>query len=116
MVLGLPYERVFQAAPLAAREGLTARQLQAVAAKLGARLFLDMHADLNEATGIVGVDFGRRHAGHWVVLFRGALIDPAYSTIWEPDDYLSHYGATIDEFFVAEAIQHRSRRGRHQVR
>lgn len=102
MALGVPYERVFQAAPLAAREGLTARQLQAVATKLGARLRSKRDVDLYADTGILGIEFSRG-PGHWCYLHAGTLVDPDDTTLWDVDDYLAHFDAVWDGFYVAEA-------------
>lgn len=116
MALGLPYEQVFQAAPLAAREGLTPRQLQSVATKVGARLLSRYVIDLHGDTGILGLEF-EEGAGHWVVLRQGTLIDPSDGTLWDADDYLTHYRAEWDCFFeVHAAVQHGPRRRRNQTR
>ena len=117
MALGLPYEQVFQAAPLAAREGLTPRQLQAVATKLGARLLAQYDFDHHDATGIYGLDYAHGH-GHWAYLLAGSLIDPSDGTIWDdPDTYLAATNATNDCFFVVKpALQHGPRKRGNQTR
>jgi hypothetical protein len=117
MALGLPYETVSQAAPLALRDGLTPRQLQSVATTLGARLLQKPDADLEEDDGIVGVEYTDGSQGHWLYVRRGTLFDPSDGTAWEPDDYLGVRGAICDVFFsVHAAVQPRSRKRRHQVR
>jgi hypothetical protein len=116
MALGLPYEQVFRAAPMAAREGLTARQLQSVATKLGARLITKANPDFYADQGVLGLEF-QEGPGHWAFLRQGAVIDPADTTIWDVDDYLAHYNATWDYFLVASpALQHGPRSRRHQAR
>lgn len=115
MALWLPYEQVFQAAPLAAKEGLTIRQLQAVATKLGARLVSVRQPDLQTETGILGIEFTNGGAGHWVYLFRGGVYDPADGTLWDTvDDYLANYQAELDVYLTP--VQHGPRQRRHQVR
>jgi hypothetical protein len=116
MALGLPYEQVFRAAPMAAREGLTARQLQSVATKLGARLLDKADADLHADQGILGLEF-KAGPGHWCYARHGTVIDPSDTTLWDIDDYLANYDATWDYFLVAlPALQHGPRSRRNQAR
>lgn len=116
MALGLPYESVFQAAPLAARTGLTTRQLQAVATKLGARLLSRPKADLHADTGILGIEFPRRN-GHWLYLHAGVLVDPSDGSLWDTEDYAAHTRGTWDEFLViTPRLQPRSRARRREAR
>lgn len=119
MACGLPYETAYQAAPTAGRDGLTSRQLQALATRLGFSLRTRRAYDLESDTGIVGVEFRDRVPGHWLYLRAGALIDPSDGTIWDPLDYLHVRNAEIDEFFSVTPrarVQRRSQQGRHQAR
>jgi hypothetical protein len=117
MALGLPYETVSQAAPLALRDGLTPRQLQSVATTLGARLLSQPDADLGEDDGIVGVEYSDGSPGHWLYARRGTLFDPGDGTAWDPDDFLAIHGAVCDVFFrVAPALQPRPRQRGDQAR
>jgi hypothetical protein len=114
MALGLPYETVSQAAPLALRDGLTPRQLQSVATTLGARLLQKPDADLEEDDGIVGVEYLDRSIGHWLYTRRGTLFDPSDGTAWDPTEYLAAKDAICDVFFtVHAAVQRRPRKGRN---
>jgi hypothetical protein len=108
MALGLPYEQVFQAAPLAGRDGLTTRQLQSVATRLGARLLPKADADLHADTGILGVDY-KKGAGHWLYLFAGTLVEPTHATLWDVEDYFAHTCVVEHEFLVVSPARVRQR-------
>ena len=98
MATGLAYEVVYQACPPKGRDGLTPRQLQALATKLGFSLRTKRGFDWAEDTGIVGVEYKHHSPGHWLYLREGALIDPADGCIWSPEDYLAVREAECDEF------------------
>ncbi len=108
MALGLPYEQVFQACPLASRDGLTTRQMQVVARKFGASLRECKTFDTDEDIGILGVEFPSH--GHWVYLDQGRIIDGA--EVWDADTYLAN-GAELDVLLV---VQHGPRKRRYQAR
>ena len=102
--LGLPYEQVFALCPAAGRDGLTTRQLQVVARKCGVSLRERKVPDLDEVTGILGVEFPTH--GHWVVLDRGRIIDG--DEVWDAETYLAN-GAEPDVFLTLAAPKGRVR-------
>lgn len=106
MALGLPYEEVFSQCPRAAVEGLTTRQLQFVARRCGASLRERRVFDLNDDTGVLGVDFPTH--GHWVYLDGGRIFDG--DEIWDAETYVAN-GALPDVLLV---LQPRSRQRRRQ--
>lgn len=107
MYLGLPYEQVYRHCPRAACEGLTTRQMQLVARKCGATLRERKGLDLDEDTGILGVEFPTH--GHWVYLDRGRVIDG--DEVWDADTYCAN-GAEPDVLLTL--VQPRSRQGGRQ--
>jgi len=108
MALGVPYEQVFARCPTAGRDGLTARQLQALARTFGVRLRATKRIDCDDDTGILGVEFATH--GHWCYLDRGRIIDPP--EVWDADVYLAN-GATADVLLVPEGrVQQRRQQQR----
>ena len=100
MATGLPYETVFQAAPQAGRDGLTPRQLQTLAARLGFSVRAERDVDWESDSGIVGIEYATQVTGHWLYLRAGTLIDPSDGTLWNADDYCTANDCTIDCFFT----------------
>lgn len=93
MMLGEPYPNVNQAAGQSLKkwpdpEGLSTRQLQTIAKKLGHVLqsvsIKDL--DLHDSTGILLVRIKNYH--HFVALFEGVLIDPSSGLLWNLDTFL----------------------------
>jgi hypothetical protein len=114
MALGVTHEQVLMVDPMAARDGLTTRQLQSIASRLGARLLSRPDADIHAETGILGIEFHKPHqfGGHWVYVHRGVVVDPGDGTLWDDvDDYLAAAAADWDVFLaVAPAARVRQRR------
>jgi hypothetical protein len=103
MLLSTPYEDVYVATaavdPARSQRGLHLKDLQAIAAKLGTRLEQRRRSayDLDVDTGILKVTRDRPYWSHFVVLFRGIVLDPDGGAVYEDlDDYLAqpaHTGA-----------------------
>lgn len=88
MYLGLPYQQVRAHCPRrVGDDGLSNRQMQRVATKLGARLTSVPLGD--EAVGILDLQRpadpakprGKRE-GHYAVYIRGVVVNPADGSIW----------------------------------
>lgn len=92
MLCGLPYEDVYVAAchvdKKGARRGLNLKQLQAIAERCGFRLERRHKYDLDEDGGILHVARTDKWYGHYVVLFKGVLVDPDGGRVCDPADYL----------------------------
>jgi len=99
--LGTSYEEAFLAAVLVSptflrRDGLSIPQMLKMAEAFGRplRRVPWQRVDLEEHTGILGVNWHRsvwKHhgcQGHWVVLRRGTIIDPAGPSHDDAVDYL----------------------------
>jgi hypothetical protein len=113
MALGVTHEQVLMVAPMAARDGLTTRQLQSIASRLGARLLSRPDADIHAETGILGIQWHNpnRYEGHWCYLWRGSVVDPSDGTLWDDvDDYLAAADADWDVFLTVAPARIRQRR------
>ena len=94
MTSHVPYEDVYVAAVSVAKRGITSglnvKQLQQVAVKLGRKLKrVDYRrVDLEEDSGVLGLNYPKTDIGHWVVLWRGTLIDPSDLSVWDAEDYM----------------------------
>jgi ABC-type bacteriocin/lantibiotic exporter with double-glycine peptidase domain len=95
MLLGCSYSQVMDALPrrnrmkIVKEEGLGTQQMKNIAARLGFSLTWVVDGDLSESVGILGlarpIDPNKPNSdkeGHWVVLFKGALWNPAEGLIW----------------------------------
>lgn len=98
----LPYEDIYMAAvklsPAFARkrDGLTIAAMLAIAKAAGRPLtrVYWRHVDLDEHTGVLGVNWNypKKHGGavgHWVVLRAGTIIDPSGPSHDNAWDYLA---------------------------
>jgi hypothetical protein len=116
MLLGMPYETVYQHCPTAGRDGLTTSQLQWVARACGARLATRRRFDVTDDTGILGIEYrSKRYHGHWCLLREGHIYDPGDASVWDdPDAYLASEDATPD--VLLSLVQHGPRSRGHQAR
>lgn len=84
ILLGKPYDDVFEAAAHVARKphsrGLWMAEIQRIARSLGVELKKRRKVNLEEDAGILGVGAGE--TSHVVVLRDGVILDPADSSIW----------------------------------
>ena len=99
MALGITYENALQAAlivrPAVLGEGLNASQLKKAAKLLGFAFTLRRTFDLDEDTGILGIEQnGYDDAGHAVYLWEGRILEPmsGREQLWlHPQEFLAHY-------------------------
>jgi hypothetical protein len=113
MALGVEYEDVLRCAPLAWRDGLSRARYHAIAKSFGVRFRMTRSADIDDATGLLWVDFPK--TSHLTYIHHGVLIDPADGSVWKPTDYLSAKGG--EGFFYANTpLQHGRVGGRDQAR
>lgn len=78
--------------------GLTTTDLLNVASKFG-RPMRRVHyrkVDVEEDSGVLGINWNnpKRHGadGHWVVLYKGVILDPSGPEVWEASVYLETNG------------------------
>jgi ABC-type bacteriocin/lantibiotic exporter with double-glycine peptidase domain len=97
MLLQEEYVEVHAAAAKALKKwpsssGLTTRQMQTIAKKLGHTLkSIEIRTPDTSitATGILLVGAGRKY--HFVTIFQGIVIEPTYNRVWNLQTYLKHY-------------------------
>lgn len=95
MLFHLPLAEVHAVAAKALKvwpdaEGLTNRKLQTIARKLGHPLkAMDPKDTAAGDTGILMVGGNKKY--HFVVVFKGVIVEPTYGDIWELDAYLKMY-------------------------
>jgi hypothetical protein len=91
-LLGMAYEDVYVAAraidpPSRCKRGMYLKDVQSVARRLGVGLRVKRRPDLEEDEGVLSVLWNakRRFRGHYVVLWKGLVIDPAGPQVlpWE---------------------------------
>lgn len=103
MLLGLPYEDVYVAACKVdrrfARLGLAMHEMQSIAKLCGVRLARRRLYDIEADTGILSV----RAAKYWhfVVLFRGVVVDPDAGRIFDADEYRAIHDARFCTLLMA---------------
>ena len=71
-------------------DGLTTRKLQTIAKKMGHAL--KSYDPRNEAVGDTGIMLvGGNRKYHFVVVFRGIIVEPTFGDLWELNAYLKTY-------------------------
>lgn len=100
--LGLQYERVLAVAvqvnPRVLATGLSDHNIKRVAAKFDSVLRRTRTVDFEESSGILGCT-GMNHV---VVLWKGLIFELRDSTVWTPEDYLTHHKAKAGRLLTAE--------------
>lgn len=99
MLLGKPYATVSAAALSAIKRphqnGLSTREIVALARTLGARLAKAHHGvDLADETGLLLVEYPDGDL-HFCVLFEGIVVNPADGLLYVPDVYVSSRKARV---------------------
>ena len=109
MLLGRPYAEVFAACPKRGRpewNGLSNRQIQNVAARLGHQLnYFDVTKhrawlDDNAGVGILDLDHDK-HEGHYVMWSKGTIYNPAQNEHWTDLDAFLARRANEGRYSVA---------------
>ena len=94
MLFHLPYEDAYALAiahiGVKVRRGMCLYELRTLAKRIGRPLRTVHHrkVDLEEDSGILGVNWAKG-GGHWVVLRKGTIVDPAQAQTWDADEYLA---------------------------
>lgn len=86
------------------RRGITLLEMRQLA-KLLSHPMVSVHfrtVDLEEHSGILGINWTHAPGGHWVVLMRGTIIDPAKAQVWNASEYVAAHGARVGTL-LAEA-------------
>ena len=98
MLLGQDYERTLLAfdslAPLV--RGVSCKNIQRAARRLGVELRLYRKVDLENDTGLLMLDAASWLVNHTVVLKEGMVVDPSDTTVWEVDDYIAANKASVE--------------------
>lgn len=100
-LLGKSYEDVLVAStalvPGAYREGLNNIELMRIAQSLDAKLKRYKRVDVEEDSGVLGIQLpGQVRNMHAVLLTHGLIFDPSdKGVVWEADDYLRHMKAKV---------------------
>lgn len=83
----------------AGKDGLSWAQLKRMATRMGLTLLFRKTVNLDEDTGILGVEFpdGVSHA---VVLMQGPVIIDADNTVWQADAYIAAKQVQVDSILV----------------
>ena len=101
MLLHLAYEDAYALAIVrygaSVRYGLTLKEMRCLARELGhdLRTVHFRKVDLDEDSGILGVNWTHTTGGHWVVLRKGTIIDPAKAQVWDADEYIRVHHARV---------------------
>lgn len=96
----LPYEDAYALAiahiGVKVRRGMCLYELRTLAKKIGRPMTTVHHkkVDLDEDSGILGVNW-TKGGGHWVVLRKGTIVDPAEAQTWEAEEYLAVNGGRV---------------------
>lgn len=105
----LPYEDVYALAVsrfgASCRYGLTLKEMRQLAGELGyaMRTVHFRKVDLEDDSGILGVNWTHTTGGHWVVLRKGTIIDPAKAQVWDAQEYVTVHQARVGSLLTEEA-------------
>lgn len=95
MICGVGYEEALGAfRHNVCVDGASIGQIQRAATRLKTPLtYTKPPADLDDVTGILDLQMGRKHHTHVVVAHRGFIIDvdPEHASLWDYDVYMAAY-------------------------
>lgn len=105
MLLGVTYEEALLAVgfeqPSVLTSGVYAKHLTQAAKTLGVTLRVRRRFDLEDDTGILGVNSAKWTSAHVVILREGLIVDTD-GTLWAPDVYQRVHGAKFGPLLVRE--------------
>ncbi len=86
------------------RYGLQLKEMRLLAKLLGhdLRVVHYRRVDLEDDSGILGVNWTTMSGGHWVVLRKGTIIDPAKAQVWDADEYIRTHEARVGSLLTED--------------